>query len=106
MLRVLIADDESKVCQLIEKLVDWDALGMEVVAVAENGIEALEKIKEFLHQDWTMTEKTLLIADLLLAGVLIGWLTAPFKGGLFSNNVLGSNNENYYDEDEFEDEED
>ena len=28
MLRVLIADDESKVCQLIEKLVDWDALGM------------------------------------------------------------------------------
>ena len=47
MLRVLIADDESKVCQLIEKLVDWDVLGMEVVAVAENGIEALEKIKEF-----------------------------------------------------------
>ena len=45
MLRVLIADDESKVCQLIEKLVDWGALGMEVVAVAENGIEALEKIK-------------------------------------------------------------
>ena len=34
MLRVLIADDESKVCQLIEKLVDWGALGMEVVAVA------------------------------------------------------------------------
>ena len=50
MLRVLIADDESKVCQLIEKLVDWGALGMEVVAVAENGIEALEKIKEF-HQE-------------------------------------------------------
>ena len=49
MLRVLIADDESKVCQLIEKLVDWDVLGMEVVAVAENGIEAFEKIKEFYH---------------------------------------------------------
>lgn len=48
MLRVLIADDESKVCQLIEKLVDWDALGMEVVAVAENGIEALEKNKRIL----------------------------------------------------------
>ena len=43
MLRVLIADDESKVCQLIEKLVDWGALGMEVVAVAENGIEALDR---------------------------------------------------------------
>jgi two-component system, response regulator YesN len=55
MLRVLIADDESKVCQLIEKLVDWDALGMEVVAVAENGIEALEKIKEF-HPDIVITD--------------------------------------------------
>ena len=41
MLKVLIADDESKVCQLIEKLVDWDALDMEVGAVAENGIDAL-----------------------------------------------------------------
>ena len=46
MLKVLIADDESKVCQLIEKLVDWDARDMEVGAVAENGIDALEKIKE------------------------------------------------------------
>lgn len=55
MLRVLIADDESKVCQLIEKLVDWDALGMEVVAVAENGIEAMEKIKEF-HPDIVITD--------------------------------------------------
>ena len=55
MLRVLIADDESKVCQLIEKLVDWDALGMEVVAVAENGIEALGKIKEF-HPDIVITD--------------------------------------------------
>lgn len=27
MLNVLIADDESKVCQLIEKLVDWPSLG-------------------------------------------------------------------------------
>lgn len=47
MLKVLIADDESKVCQLIMKLVDWEALDMQVVATAENGIEALEKIKEF-----------------------------------------------------------
>ncbi len=30
MLNVLIADDESKVCQLIEKLVDWPSLGMQV----------------------------------------------------------------------------
>lgn len=47
MLKVLVADDESKVCQLIIKLVDWEALEMQVVATAENGIEALERIKEF-----------------------------------------------------------
>ena len=52
MLRVLIADDESKVCQLIEKLVDWDALGMEVVAVAENGIEALDYFRGDLIAVW------------------------------------------------------
>ena len=55
MLKVLIADDESKVCQLIEKLVDWDALDMEVAAVAENGIDALEKIKE-VHPDIVITD--------------------------------------------------
>ena len=47
MLKVLIADDEHKVCQLIEKLVDWEALNMQVVAVAENGIQALEQIREY-----------------------------------------------------------
>ena len=47
MLKVLIADDEHKVCQLIEKLVDWEALDMQVVAVAENGIQALEQIREY-----------------------------------------------------------
>ena len=36
MLKVLIADDESKVCQLIEKLVDWDALDMEVGAARKS----------------------------------------------------------------------
>lgn len=55
MLKVLIADDESKVCQLIEKLVDWDALDMKVAAVAENGIDALEKIKE-VHPDIVITD--------------------------------------------------
>lgn len=55
MLKVLIADDESKVCQLIEKLVDWAALDMQVVATAENGIEALEKIREY-HPDIAITD--------------------------------------------------
>ena len=55
MLKVLIADDEQKVCQLIEKLVDWQALDMQVAATAENGIEALEMIREH-HPDIVITD--------------------------------------------------
>lgn len=55
MLTVLIADDESKVCQLIKTLVDWESLDMRVIATAENGIEALEKIRE-LDPDIAITD--------------------------------------------------
>ena len=44
MLKVMIADDEEKICQLIEKLIDWQALDMQVVAVAHNGLEALDML--------------------------------------------------------------
>ena len=44
MQKVLIADDEEKVCQLIEKLINWDELDMQVVAIAHNGIEAYKEI--------------------------------------------------------------
>jgi two-component system response regulator YesN len=46
MIRVLIADDEEKVCTLIYKLVPWKDFDMEVVATVYNGIEALERIQE------------------------------------------------------------
>ncbi|MEY8351992.1 response regulator [Lachnospiraceae bacterium 54-53] len=55
MLKVLIADDEEKICQLIEKLIDWNALGMKLSGVANNGIEALEKI-EALSPDVVITD--------------------------------------------------
>ncbi len=48
MYKVLIADDESKVCQLIKNLIDWDKLNLKNVAIASDGIMALELIK--LHQ--------------------------------------------------------
>lgn len=47
MLNVLIADDEQKICQLIEKLIDWPGLDMQVIATAANGLEALEHIRRF-----------------------------------------------------------
>lgn len=46
MLRVIIADDEKLICRLVQALADWDALGMEVCQTAENGLEALELIRE------------------------------------------------------------
>lgn len=55
MLNVLIADDEQKICQLIEKLVNWQELSMEVIGTANNGIEALEKI-QLLHPDIVITD--------------------------------------------------
>ncbi|MCI8525629.1 MAG: response regulator [Oscillospiraceae bacterium] len=42
MIKVLIADDEARVCRLIQSLVDWEALEMEIIGVAHNGMEALE----------------------------------------------------------------
>lgn len=48
MLKVLIADDEEKICQLIQKLIDWPALDMEIVEVANNGIDAFEKIQALM----------------------------------------------------------
>lgn len=60
MLRVIIADDEDRICQLIQALADWHALGMEVVGVAHNGIEAMEKIKE--------TQPDVLITDIRMPG--------------------------------------
>ncbi|MGI6174558.1 MAG: response regulator [Christensenellales bacterium] len=41
-LRVLIADDEKKICELIVKLIDWNALGFTVIGFAHNGLQAYE----------------------------------------------------------------
>ena len=45
MLKVVIADDEARILSLIRLLPDWDALGMEVVGAAGNGLEALALIE-------------------------------------------------------------
>lgn len=43
-MRVLIVDDEIKVCQLILHLVDWPAYEMEVIGVINDGKEAYQTI--------------------------------------------------------------
>lgn len=52
-----------------------------------------EKVKAFFVSNWTISEKSLLLADVLLLGVLIGWLTSPLKHGFsfFSNNSCENN---------------
>ena len=46
MFKVLIVDDEIYVVALIQKLISWDKYNMEVAATANDGIKALELVKE------------------------------------------------------------
>lgn len=46
MCRVLIADDEPKVLLLIKNLIEWNELGLELVATASDGISALSAIAD------------------------------------------------------------
>lgn len=46
MLRVVIADDEPKVNLLLQKIVNWEALGFEIVGTAQDGIHALKFIRK------------------------------------------------------------
>ena len=42
MLKVLIADDEQRVCQLLANIIDWSAYGFEVVGVVNDGLAAYD----------------------------------------------------------------
>lgn len=46
MIKAFIADDEPKVCKLIQKLIDWDAIGISVIGIANDGIDAYKQISE------------------------------------------------------------
>lgn len=43
-MKVIIADDEEKICQLIAHLIDWESMDMEIAAVVHSGTDALEAI--------------------------------------------------------------
>nr|WP_326183719.1 response regulator [uncultured Oscillibacter sp.] len=47
MLKVLIADDEELIRQLLKRLIDWESLGLEIVAEASNGFEAFDLLVEY-----------------------------------------------------------
>ncbi len=55
MLRVVIADDEIRICRLIQALVPWEDLGMEIVSLSHDGIQALEDVNTY-HPDILITD--------------------------------------------------
>lgn len=55
MCRVLIADDEPKVLLLIKSLIDWQTLGLDLVATANDGVAALAAIAQ-LRPDIVITD--------------------------------------------------
>ena len=61
MLKVLIADDEEKICQLIIKLINWEEMGLKIAATASNGIEALEQAE--------ICKPEILITDIRMPGI-------------------------------------
>lgn len=58
MLKVLLVDDESFIAQGLEILIDWNAEGYEISAIASNGQEALDFLRE--------NEVDLVIADVMM----------------------------------------
>lgn len=58
MLKVVLADDEPYIVQGISMIIDWEQEGFEIVGVADNGLSALEIIKQ--------KDPDLVIADIMM----------------------------------------
>ena len=61
MLHVVIADDEERICRLIEALGEWSRLGLEVAGVAHTGPDALEMVRAL--------QPDILITDIRMPGL-------------------------------------
>lgn len=55
MLKLLIADDEKTIRETIRSFINWEALDIEVVGTAKNGIEAYNMILD-LYPDIVLTD--------------------------------------------------
>ena len=43
-MKVIIADDELRICTLIKELIDWDGLGLELCGVYQNALGVLDHL--------------------------------------------------------------
>lgn len=48
MIKLLIADDEAFTVRMLQNLLDWESLGIQIVDTASNGEEAYEKIMKWM----------------------------------------------------------
>ena len=55
MLKLLIADDEKTIRETIRSFINWEALDIEVVGTAKDGIEAYNMILD-LYPDIVLTD--------------------------------------------------
>lgn len=60
MIKVVIADDEERVCRLVQALADFEAMGMELIGTASNGLEALALLSSQMPE--------ILITDIRMPG--------------------------------------
>lgn len=61
MLKVVIADDEVRICKLLRVLVDWEQLGFEIVAEEHDGTSLIARVRELQPQ--------LVITDIRMPGL-------------------------------------
>lgn len=62
MYKLMLVDDEPEICQGLQKVVDFAALGYEVVGEARNGMEALQ-IAEEVRPDLVITDIRMPVMD-------------------------------------------
>lgn len=60
MIKVLIADDEYKICELINNIVSWERYDMKVVGIALDGLDAISFLKN--------NEVDVIITDIRMPG--------------------------------------
>ncbi|WP_138756439.1 response regulator [Paenibacillus sinopodophylli] len=78
MLRMIIADDESIVRRGLRNVINWETFGIEVVAEAQDGMEALELCKE-LAPDILFTDIRMPIMDGLELAMKLEELGSPIR---------------------------
>lgn len=62
MWRVIAADDEAYMREALEKLISWEKMGCDLLAVCRNGKELIERMED-MHPDIVVTDIRMPLAD-------------------------------------------